>query len=95
MNRHEIETQLIDKASTDPAFRQRLLDDPKAALAEMLGVALPPDVNHHCAGGAAPVSTIWSCPRPRLRRRSAPGRFLELALVVADVPCGPLRHYAV
>lgn len=42
MNRHEIESQLIEKASADPAFRQRLLDDPKAALADLLGVALPP-----------------------------------------------------
>ena len=42
MNRHEIETQLIEKASTDPAFRRRLLDDPKTAIAEMLGTPLPP-----------------------------------------------------
>jgi hypothetical protein len=42
MNRHEIESQLIEKASADPVFRQRLLDDPKAAIADLLGVALPP-----------------------------------------------------
>jgi hypothetical protein len=42
MNRHEIEAQLIEKAGADPAFRQRLLDDPKAAIADLLGVALPP-----------------------------------------------------
>ena len=42
MNRHEIETQLIEKASVDPAFRRRLLEDPKAAVAEMLGMPLPP-----------------------------------------------------
>jgi hypothetical protein len=42
MNKHEIETQLIEKANTDPAFRQHLLDDPKAAIADLLGVALPP-----------------------------------------------------
>jgi hypothetical protein len=42
MNRHEIETQLIEKAGADPAFRQRLLDDPKAAITDLLGVALPP-----------------------------------------------------
>ncbi|MBX3000337.1 MAG: NHLP leader peptide family RiPP precursor [Caldilineaceae bacterium] len=42
MNRHEIESQLIEKASADPASRQRLLDDPKAAIADLLGVELPP-----------------------------------------------------
>jgi hypothetical protein len=44
MNRNEIETQLIEKAGADPVFRQRLLDDPKAAVADLLGVALPPGV---------------------------------------------------
>ena len=42
MNRNEIETQLIEKASVDPAFRQRLLDNPKAAIADLLNVVLPP-----------------------------------------------------
>ena len=43
-SRQELETHLIAKASQNPIFRQCLLDDPKAALAEMLGVALPPGV---------------------------------------------------
>ncbi len=42
MNQHEIESQLIEKATTDPAFRLHLLDDPKAAIADLLGVTLPP-----------------------------------------------------
>ncbi|MBI1297272.1 NHLP leader peptide family natural product precursor [bacterium] len=42
MDRHEIETQLIEKAGADPAFRRRLLDDPKGAIADLLGAALPP-----------------------------------------------------
>lgn len=42
MNRHEIETQLIEKAAADPAFRRRLLADPKAAVADLLGVPMPP-----------------------------------------------------
>jgi hypothetical protein len=45
MNRQAIESQLIEKASADPAFRHRLLDDPKAALADFLGVALPPGMS--------------------------------------------------
>ncbi len=40
-SRQEIDARIVDWANTDPAFRQRLLDDPKAALAEMLGMALP------------------------------------------------------
>ena len=44
MNRQEIETQLIEKASADPAFRRRLLDDPTAAVADLLGMPLPPGV---------------------------------------------------
>lgn len=42
MNRHEIETQLIEQANVDPAFRRHLLDDPKAALSDLLGMTLPP-----------------------------------------------------
>lgn len=41
MNRHEIEAQLIERAGVDPVFRRRLLDDPKAALSDLLGMALP------------------------------------------------------
>lgn len=43
-SRQELETRLIAEASQNPAFRQRLLTDPKATLAETLGVALPSDV---------------------------------------------------
>jgi hypothetical protein len=42
MDRQTIETQLIEKASADPDFRRRLLADPKGAVADLLGVALPP-----------------------------------------------------
>lgn len=42
MSHNKIKTQLIQKASTDPAFRQRLVDDPKETLSDLLGVTLPP-----------------------------------------------------
>ena len=42
MNRNEIEIQLIEKASADPTFRRRLLADPKTAVADLLGMPLPP-----------------------------------------------------
>lgn len=41
MDRHTLETRIVEKASTDPAFRTRLLDDPRDALADFLGVTLP------------------------------------------------------
>lgn len=44
MNRQEIETRVMEKASVDPSFRRRLLDDPKAALADFLDIALPPAI---------------------------------------------------
>ena len=37
-----IEQEIINRASHDAAFRQALLDDPKTAVADLLGVALPP-----------------------------------------------------
>jgi hypothetical protein len=39
--RAEIERRIVDRAQSDPDFRMRLLDDPRAALGELLGVALP------------------------------------------------------
>ncbi len=40
-SRAEIEARIIDQAERDPAFRQRLLQEPKAAVADLLGVTLP------------------------------------------------------
>ena len=39
--RQQVEARLIEKASSDPAFRQALLDDPKGTLAKFLGMVLP------------------------------------------------------
>lgn len=39
--RHTIEGRVVRRAWADAAYRERLLDDPKAALAELLGVELP------------------------------------------------------
>lgn len=36
--------QVIERASTDPDFRKRLIEDPSAALREQMGVPLPPTV---------------------------------------------------
>ncbi|MBI1297263.1 NHLP leader peptide family natural product precursor [bacterium] len=40
-SRQELESRLVEQAQRDPAFRRRLLDDPKAAVAEFLGMDLP------------------------------------------------------
>jgi len=42
--RAEMERRLIEKSLQDDAFRQRLLEDPRAAVEEALGTRLPEDV---------------------------------------------------
>ena len=37
----EMRTRIIDKAASDPDYRARLLDDPRAAVADELGVSVP------------------------------------------------------
>ena len=39
----ELREHLVDKATTDEAFRAQLIADPKAAIKEELGLALPPE----------------------------------------------------
>ena len=39
--RSEIERRVIDRAQSDAEFRDRLIESPRAALAEILGVELP------------------------------------------------------
>ncbi|MFM9276510.1 NHLP leader peptide family RiPP precursor [Paenibacillus jiagnxiensis] len=38
------QNQLIQKAWEDPAFREKLVEDPKAAIRELLGVVIPEHV---------------------------------------------------
>ena len=38
---NEMRTKIVDKATGDAEFRARLLDDPKGALEQELGVAIP------------------------------------------------------
>jgi Nitrile hydratase, alpha chain len=42
--RQEMERRLVEKSLQDDAFRQRLLEDPKAAVEQELGTQLPEDV---------------------------------------------------
>jgi Nitrile hydratase, alpha chain len=80
MNRHEIETRLIEQASADPAFRQRLLADPKSALAELLGVALPPGMTVTVLE-EQPGQHILVLPPAQPEPDALPMDDLELALV--------------
>lgn len=41
-SRQELEARLVEQAKIDPDFRRRLLEDPKAAIADFVGAALPP-----------------------------------------------------
>ncbi|MEZ4635962.1 MAG: NHLP leader peptide family RiPP precursor [Caldilineaceae bacterium] len=41
-SRQELEARIVEQAGADPAFRRRLLEDPKATVADFLGAALPP-----------------------------------------------------
>jgi hypothetical protein len=39
--RAEIERRIVERAQSDPAFRARLDEDPRAAVGELLGIELP------------------------------------------------------
>lgn len=43
MSRQEIEAHLISKATSDQAFRQELISDPRAALEKEIGLKVPAD----------------------------------------------------
>ena len=43
-SRQQLETSIIERASQDSTFRQALISDPKAALADFLGMSLSPNV---------------------------------------------------
>ena len=42
--RAELQRRILDRAQADPAFRARLLETPREALAEELGVELPSEL---------------------------------------------------
>ncbi|GLV60054.1 hypothetical protein KDH_68770 [Dictyobacter sp. S3.2.2.5] len=48
MSQHnQADQRIVDKAMRDPAFRQRLLSDPKRALKEAFGVDVPANTRIH------------------------------------------------
>lgn len=57
--RAELNALICGRLAEDPAFRERLVQDPRAAVSEVLGVDLPDvvTVSVHARGG------LWGCPR--------------------------------
>ena len=44
---HQMRARIIDKAASDADFRARLLDDPRGAIADELGVSIPDSLSIH------------------------------------------------
>jgi hypothetical protein len=44
LTRRDLEAKIVTRARTDPAFRQRLKGDPRAAVAEETGIAVPESI---------------------------------------------------
>jgi hypothetical protein len=42
--RAEIERRLVERATKEPEFRQALCDDPRSAVADELGISIPPSL---------------------------------------------------
>jgi hypothetical protein len=43
-NNPHLKRELVDRASSDPEFRRKLLSDPKGAIGEVLGKSLPENI---------------------------------------------------
>ena len=63
----ELREHLIEKASTDEAFRARLLADPNAAIKEELNLTVPPGFNIRVHEDVADTSHLVLPPLARLR----------------------------
>jgi nitrile hydratase alpha subunit len=79
--------RVLDRAERDDAFRQHLVSDPKAAIAEELGVAIPDDVTIRVVE-EPPQEVILLLPA-----RSGPGELDDEQLAAASGGsgdwCGP------
>ena len=62
----ELREHLIEKATTDEAFRARLLADPHAAIREELGVTVPPGFTIKVHEDVADTSHLVLPPAARL-----------------------------
>ena len=69
-SRAEMERRLVQRSLEDDAFRQRLLEDPNAAVEQELGTRLPEDVRVVAVEETRRPST-WCCPAPRRSEKAA------------------------
>ena len=62
----EMRAELIGRATRDEAFRQRLVEDPKAAIKEALGLDLPGSLTVSVHEDTATAAHLVLPPRPTL-----------------------------
>ena len=72
--RGEVERGLTERSLQDDAFRQRLLEDPKAVVKQELGTRLPEGVQGVGLWGRPQKPSTWFSPAPRLQTKAASSR---------------------
>ena len=75
----EMRVRIVDKAAEDEDFRARLLDDPKGALEEELGVAIPASMSIEVHEESVETAHLVLPPDSRLSEgdlRTAAGGFI-------------------
>ena len=80
MDKRQLEQQIIERAWQDDQFRQLLLEDPRRAIGEMLGVELPSHLKIHVLEERADSLYLVLPPNPN-GREEAPLSPEELDLV--------------
>lgn len=83
----EMRAELIDKAGQDQEFRARLIEDPKAAVKDALGVAVPDSVSLQVHQDSATVAHLVLPPSAALNVE-------DLDAIAAGDPSnyGELKH---
>ena len=63
---NEMKAKIVDKANQDDEFRARLLSDPKAAIQQELGVAIPASLSVEVHEDSAATAHLVLSPGSRL-----------------------------
>ena len=86
----EMRAELIDKAAQDERFRARLLDEPKAAINEALGIDLPDSVTVHVHEDTATAAHLVLPPSAALGEAELAG--VAAGHIVKDPYQGRVKH---
>jgi hypothetical protein len=81
-----VQQMILDRAGSDPQFRDRLINDPKQAISEEFGATLPPSLNIRVLE-EQPGEVVLVLPS----QQTQPGRALseaELEAVAGGSDCG-------